>query len=186
MSRLDNFEEILDSYDNFKVDAEAFKKCNPNVIDWREKLPEDLRKKVHSVITRGILYVVHQYPVAEFSPFYNAVLYAAGSSVAEEKYNDIDLVIVGVKKESIDYRMIELFAHHIEFAIKRGENPEANLDINKKVCWSHPVARVKEISKDDVLIDFIIDMSGKTVEEWEYQQAAAKERYVYIKSLRIK
>ena len=36
---------------------------------------------------------------------------------------------------------------------------------------------------NDVTIDFLIDRSGKTIEEWEYRQAVSEERYVFIERL---
>ena len=93
MSRIKDLGEILEWYDNIKVDAEAFKRGNPDYKTWLHSLDRTARNTFERAL-EAILVVVQDYPVGEHSPFKNTALYIVGSSVTNETYNDIDIALV--------------------------------------------------------------------------------------------
>ena len=180
MSRLDDLGEILDGYKNHHVDAEAFKKGNPAYHDWLHGLDEEVRNTFERAL-EAINVVVHDYPVREHSPFKNTALYIVGSSVTNEDYHDIDIALVGMEENSITDEIIDHFKRYITHYTRA-----KSIEVARGTIYtSHPATRIKTSDDKEVSIDFIIDRSGKTIKEWEYQQAVNQERYVFVrKSLR--
>ena len=177
MSRLDKFEEILESYENIHVDAEAFKKDNPEYKEWLKKLDVNTEIDLEKTLI-AIKQVVSQSIIGEHSPYYDTALYIVGSSVTRDDYDDIDIALVGMKQNYISDGLVDCFARCVQNHAGANGLGVAKQSFN----GNHSAARIKFANKGKS-IDFFIDRSGKTIKEWEYQQAVAQERYVLIGSL---
>ena len=182
MSRYKDLGKILEKLNDYKVDAEAFKRGNPDYKTWLHSLDMTTRTTFERAL-EAIITVVHDYPVGEHSPFKNTALYIVGSSVTNETYNDIDIALVGMEEDKITDKIIDHFRRYIQHY-----TCAKNIDVARNTLYSsdytsYLAARIKTEDDNEVSIDFLIDRSGKTIKEWEYQQAERMERYVSIKRL---
>ena len=101
MSRLDKFDEIMDDYEKRRIDAEAFKRGNPSYKEWLEKLLPAEKNKVEELLSM-VYFDVAMCNANKGDTYKDTALYVVGSSVTEDTYNDIDIVLVGMKEEYAD------------------------------------------------------------------------------------